>query len=201
MKGSSLIRCTTGLIFFCMFALAACSRNAPVHFYTLNSLSAADSHPLANSEIPAIGVGPVSMPGYLDRLQIVTRPDQSRLEINDSVHWAEIPKTAFLRVLTENLSALLVSNHVFAFPWRKEARIRYQIVVDVDRFDGEGRDIAVLQVNWAIIDKDQEKILTKQKTAIREPAEGSGYGGLVEAHSRALAKLSRQIADALNIIF
>lgn len=198
MKEAPVIRFATCLLCVCMLGLAACGRSAPVHFYTLNSLSRAGSHPLTNSEMPAIGVGPVSMPGYLDRLQMVTRSDQSRLEINDYVQWAETPKTAILRVLTENLSALLASNNVFAFPWRREARIRYQVVINVDRFDGQGRETAVLEAGWAIIDTDRHKILTKQKTAIREPAQGGGYGALVEAHSRALAKLSRRIADAFD---
>ena len=200
MKDAPVIRFATCLICVCMLGLAACGRNAPVQFYTLNSLSRAGSHSFANTEMPAIGVGPVSMPGYLDRLQMVTRSDQSRLEINDYIQWAETPKTAFLRVLTENLSALLASNHVFTFPWRREARIRYQVVINVDRFDGEGRETAVLEAGWTIIDTDRHKILTKQKTAIREPAQGHGYGALVEAHSRALAKLSRQIADAFNAV-
>lgn len=188
-----------GLILIALLGLAACvSGNAPLHYYMLSPLPEAGSSVPSNVNLPAIGVGPVSMADYLNRPQIVTRTDQNRLQIHDSRQWAEIPKTAFSRILTQNLSLLLSSNQVFAFPWRQEAHIRYQVMVDVDRFDGDGTEAAVLHASWSIADTVKNTILIKQRTDIREPSEGSGYDYLVEAQSRALARLSRQIADALK---
>jgi uncharacterized lipoprotein YmbA len=199
MKVAAYRKTATVLALACLLSLAACAGgNAPVHFYMLSPLPKTESAAILNTDMPTIGVGPVTMAAYLDRPQLITRSEQNRLQIHDSKQWAEIPKSAFLRVLTQNLSILLGSNQVFAFPWRREADIRYQVIVDVDRFDGEGSKTAVLQASWSIVDTERHKILVKKRVDIRQPSEGDGYDDLVEAQSRALADLSRQIAEAVK---
>lgn len=184
-----------------LLGLTACTlRNAPVHFYMLNPVPQTSTPSPSGEQLPPIGVGPISMAGYLNRPQIVTRSEQNRLQINETHQWAENPRTIFLRVLTQNLSQLLGSNQVFAFPWRREARIRYQVIVDVDRFDGEETRTAVLQAGWSIVDTRSNEILVTRRADLREPTNGIGFDKLVEAQSRALAELSRQIADGIREI-
>lgn len=182
-----------------LLALAACAgRNAPIRFYMLEPLAGKAPASLPGEGLPPIGVGPVTMAAYLNRPQIVTRSEHNRLQINETRQWAENLRTAFPRVLVQDLAHLLGSDRVFSFPWRREARIRYQVVVDVDRFDGEQTRTAVLQANWYILDTSKNRIVAKHRTDIREPADGIGVDKLVEAQSRALGQLSRQIADAVR---
>ena len=49
--------------------------SAPTRFYTLVPMAVPPSevNPITAERGPAIGVGPVTLPGYLDRREIVTR--------------------------------------------------------------------------------------------------------------------------------
>ncbi len=189
------------LVLAALLGLTACTGgNAPIRFYMLTPLPGPAAASRAGETLPPIGVGPVHMADYLNRPQIVTRSEHNRLQINEAWQWAENPRSAFLRVLVQNLTQLLGSNQVFAFPWRREARIRYQVIVDVDRFDGEDTHTAVLKAGWSVVDTRKNKILAKRRADIRQPADGTGVDKLVQAESRALAELSRQIADTIREI-
>jgi uncharacterized protein len=71
-------------------------------------------------------------------------------------------------------------------------------MLDVVRFDGDlGKD-AWLVARWSIVgDKDKE-LLAVSRSSIREPVTRSGYDALVAAQSRALAKLSHEIVEAIQ---
>ncbi|HEX5606452.1 MAG TPA: PqiC family protein, partial [Candidatus Binatia bacterium] len=65
----------------------------------------------------SLGIGPIKIPRYLDREQLVTRISQNRFAIAENDRWAEPLEENFSRVLSENLSILLQIDRVAAFPW------------------------------------------------------------------------------------
>ena len=74
MKVAAYRKTATVLALACLLSLAACAGgNAPVHFYMLSPLAKTESAAILNTDMPAIGVGPVTMAAYLDRPQIITR--------------------------------------------------------------------------------------------------------------------------------
>ena len=72
-----------------MLLLAACGTSEPSRLYTLSALpDRSEGAAVARAATPAVGVGPVTLPQYLDRPQIVERTGPNRLEIAEFDRWA-----------------------------------------------------------------------------------------------------------------
>src|SRR5262252_2493897 len=65
-----------------------------------------------------IGVGPVTLPAYLDRPQMVIRPASDQIEINEFEQWGEPLRSGVTRVVAVNIARLLLETRVVRFPWR-----------------------------------------------------------------------------------
>jgi uncharacterized lipoprotein YmbA len=148
----------------------------------------------------AIGVGPIKLPEHLDRPQIVSRTSSNQLELAEFHRWAGSLKDDFSRVLAENLSILLATDRVSVYPWRKSVPIEYQVAVDVARFDAELGGNAWLIARWTVFGGRDKKVLFMERSRISETSDDHGYDAMVAAQSRALARLSREIADAIKNI-
>ena len=133
----------------------------PTKFYVLHSLQSSEETTRAIAKLPdvAIGVGPVRIPQYLERPQIVRRSGQNQLGMAEFAQWAEPIRVNLSRVLAENLSVLLTTKHVSLFPWLKSANIDYQIILEITRFDGNPENKALLRSKWSIFGEDGKKML------------------------------------------
>ena len=76
--------------------------------------------------------------------------------------------------------------------------IDYQVVVDIVRCDGRLGDAVWLEARWSILKSPEKKLLKMNRSSIREPVGGVDYIALVAAQSRAVAKLSQEIAEAIR---
>jgi uncharacterized lipoprotein YmbA len=179
--------------------IPGCASTAPSRFYLLNPLprSGTESRVEADSRCVSLGIGPIELPEYLDRSQIVSRISQNEVRLAEFDQWAEPLDHNFSNVLAENLSILLCVDHIAFFPWRRDISIDYQLVVEVTRFDGKLGGDALLSVYWTLLSEDGKPILKKQ-SSFREPCGAPDYEALVSAQSRALGRLSREIADAIE---
>lgn len=164
--------------------------------YVLNPLAAEAGGGAARGG-GTIGVGPISLPGYLDRAQIVTRAGAGDLELAEAARWGEPLRDNVGRVLAENLAALIPSDRVVLFPWRAGTSVQHRIVVDMTRFDGPLGGPISLEARWRILDA-QGRELALRTARLTEPTGASGYPTLVAAMDRALAALSRAIAQEVR---
>lgn len=173
--------------------------SAPARFYTLTPLAALQNgaDPVDAGRGAAIGLGPVTMPGYLDRIQIVTRRGRDEIELGEFDLWSDPLKDGATRVLGENLAALLRENRVSVLPRRSSQPVKYTVAVDVARFEGVGGGDVALEARWRIVGGDGKE-LTVRRSTFSETTGAPGYGALVAAMSRALGALSRDIATAIN---
>jgi hypothetical protein len=183
--------------------LAGCrSATSPVEFYTLSpiaDISEADKNAGIGDNL-AVGVGPIQIPKIIDRPQIVTRIGPNQINVDEFHRWAGSVYEDFLRVVTMNLSALLQSSLVVAFPWEDYFDPDYRIYMEIHQFDGRLGQYAQLDVTWAIIGREARKILLVRNSLIREPVQGEDYDTFVAAKSRILGTLSRQIAQGIKEI-
>lgn len=183
-----------------MVALGGCrfGPGQPTRLYVLTPISSA-APPSSARGTPgvAIGVGPIELPPYADRLQMVTGNTSAELHTNAYEQWAEPLRDSFSRVLAENLSLLLVTDRVVLFPWRGPQLIEYQVLVKVMHFLGELGGETSLIALWSIVDKNGQEVLTTQRSSFREPTGSQGYGDLAAAMSRTVAALSHDIAAAI----
>jgi hypothetical protein len=180
--------------------LSGCASTGTSRFYTLNSINSADIKEkvsLADNSI-AIGIGPVEIPDYLDRPQIVTRTSRNELKLSDFNRWAGSLKSDISRVLAKNLSALLTINNVHIYPWKLYMPVKYQIIVDITGFDGTPGGDVIFKANWTILGENGKKALLSDSSNFSEKINGQGYNALVAAESRVLERLSRDIAAAVK---
>jgi hypothetical protein len=148
----------------------------------------------------AIGIGPVRLPQYLVRPEIVTRTDANKINIADFDLWGGSLQDDFSRNLLENLSLLLASDRVSLYPWPGMGLVDYRVGMDVIRFDGNRGGDVVLIVSWAIRSGQDNKVIRVQNSRIQEPSGGQSYEAMVGGMSRALARLSREIGEGIKTL-
>ncbi len=181
--------------------LASCSGvSDPTKYYVLSPRPAAphDAAPTTLSSA-GVGVGPVSVPGYLARVQIVTRGANDEVEVSMYHRWAEPLESGIAQVLADNLATQIGSERVAVFPWRGVAArvLDYQVAVMVLRFDGSPGRQATLDARWRILGRDGKELALK-RTTISEPITGEGYQPLVLGMNRLLDTLAREIAAEIR---
>jgi uncharacterized lipoprotein YmbA len=180
-----------------LLLVAACSQTPPTQFYTLSSMQLPASD--VGGPNTVVGVGPVTLPEYLDRPQIVTRESGNRVMLADFSVWVEPVNGMFMRVLVENLSLLLATDNVIALPQRRPMRLDYQVEVDVTRFDADLSGRALLDARWRVFGRDGERLIGEGRSTIVEPAAEPGtYEAIVAALSKALGQMSAAIASAIE---
>ena len=173
--------------------------SAPTRFYTLVPMAGppTEAIPISAERGPAIGVGPVTLPGYLDRREIVTRRGRDEIELGEFDHWSEQLKDGAARVLAENLVVLLRTERVVLLSRQRSHPVQYQVAVDVARFEGAVGAAVTLEARWRILGRDGNELALRRST-VTEVAGAPGYGAVVAAMSRALGALSRDIATAIR---
>ena len=181
-------------------ALASCADSQPTRYYTLAALPAAPDAALpATPRALTVGVGPVTLPPYLDRPQLVTRDGSNRVVLADIDSWAEPLDGLFSRVLAENLAVLLRTDDVLLLPQRRLIPLDYQVEVDVTRFDVDTSGNAVLDARWWVLDQDGERLLRNGHSTITEPNQTGDHTAAAAALSRALGTMSNEIAQAIAV--
>jgi uncharacterized lipoprotein YmbA len=188
----------TSAFFAALLALGGCAESQPTRFYTLAAVP--DASREAMPGLPpdlTVGVGPVTLPPYLDRPQLVTRAGDNRAVLADFDNWVEPLDGLFARVLAENLALLLGIDDVLMLPQRRLVALDYQVEVDVTRFDVDASSNAVLDARWWVLDEDGENVLRSGRSTISEPAAAGDYTAAAAALSGALGAMSTEIAQAI----
>lgn len=145
-----------------------------------------------------VGVGPVSVAGYLDRPNLVFQESGNRLAISESHRWAgDLPEN-IARVTATNLSRLLRSSGVRVWPWESDEGLRYQVTLDILRLDGTPGGEAVLEASWRVYSLPDRRIAVSRSWSGAEPLERDGHEALVAAQSRLLARLAGEIAAGVR---
>jgi hypothetical protein len=130
---------------FAAFLFVACGSTSKASFYLLENLPATEK--MADAEALAIGVGPVSIPEYLDRPQLVRRGAGQVVELDEFERWAEPLEASLQRILIANLSTLLGTERVMSHPLRGSAPIAYRVAVEIDRLHPYSRSLEKL-LRW-----------------------------------------------------
>ena len=180
-----------------------CASTAPSKFYTLSPLAAGGeirSEKGASGQVLAIAVGPVRLPQYLVRQEIVTRTDANKINLGEFDLWGGSLQDDFSRNLLENLSRLLGNERVFLYLWPATGPMNFRVGVEVIRFDGKLGGDVVLIANWTIRDEQGKKVIRVENSRIQEPTGGENYEAMVGGMSRALGRLSREIGEAIKAL-
>ena len=147
----------------------------------------------------ALGIGPVRFPGYLDRQQIVTRISQNRFAVAENDRWAEPLEENFSRVLSQNLSILLQTDRIVAYPWERNQWPTYQVQVEVLRFEPNAEQLVELWARWNILDNARKTISVKDSYLSQRAIDRSTEAS-VAAMSDVLANFCQEIAAAIRVL-
>ena len=178
------------------------SATTPIEFYALTPLIGAPEadNTAGLGDTVAVGVGPLQMPKIIDRPQIVSRAGRNRINVDEFHRWAGSIYEDFLTVLALNLSSLLKTNRVAAYPWEEYFDPDYRVYMEVNQFDGRIGDYALLNITWTITGRQPTDLLRVRNSVIKEAVQSANYEDYVAAESRILAALSREIARELIAI-
>ncbi len=193
-----------GMISLCVLAavLGGCFGSShPSRFYTLSSLRGPEPTPQARSDDHRniVAIGPLAIPDYLDRPEIVTRAGQNEMRVNAFQRWAGPLDDDLSRTLIEDLSVLLPVDRFSVMRWNPAqhgAPIVYRVMVDVTRFDAVPGAVVFLDADWTVYGNEREILLNKRST-VSGKVNGTEYADLVAAMSKTIEDLSRAIAAAV----
>ena len=187
----------TAIAAFCIFAglAAGCASSPVTRFYTLSAAAA----PAATSSQLSVVVGPVSVPAVVDRPQIVVTTGPNQVRPEEFNRWAAPLQNSIGRVIAENLVAMLGTPRVVLFSQTLGVGIDYRAAIEVQRFESAPGEAATLDAVWTVSRAKDGKSQTG-RTTVREVASDKNYEALAAAHSRGLARLSRDIADGVRTL-
>jgi uncharacterized lipoprotein YmbA len=112
----------------------------------------------------SVGLGPIVLPDYLKRPTIVTRTSATQIDPSQTDRWGEPLDKGFARTLQENLRRQLGTDRVVLYPWYAIDRPRYQVTIDVVRFDRDGEGTAHLNARWEIRDTAANRVVHSDET-------------------------------------
>ena len=177
--------------------LGACGSSPPVDFYALQPMKATNTSPAEDGAI--LGLGPLTLPAYLQRPQLVTLGEGNEVSLDEFSRWAEPLETALPRVLSMNVDQLMDAVMVVAFPWQSTIEADYRLVGRVSTFTVNEAGLAILQVQWGVRDSEGEMLVQPRRDRFEAQAtEGGDPAAAVAALNLTVDQYSREIAQRLS---
>jgi uncharacterized protein len=194
------MRWLTRIVISCaMPVLAAGCASPPSHFYTLSSTATSAATGAAASSNLSVVVGPVSIPAIVDQPQIVVSTSANKVTLDEYNRWASPLQNNISRAVAENLVALLGTPRVSLFQQSLNAEADFRVAIEVQTFESAPGEAATLNVVW-VVRRTRDGTAETGRTSVREPATEKSFDALAAAHSRALARLSQDIADEIRVL-
>lgn len=186
-------------VFLTISSLTGCSSPREA-YYTLSAAGAINgAAPAGGESAYSVAVGPITLPEVVDRPQFVLRTGPNEVTFVELHRWAGPLKSEIPRIIADNLAADLNVKRVAAYPQSAGDNADYRVLVDIQRFDSTVGESVTIDALWTVKRASDGALQTGRSTA-QESGSGGTYDAMVAAHSRALATISREIADAIRLI-
>lgn len=200
----------TALLAACTVAYG-CSLLAPVpdrsRFFTLPVPPEAETQ---RSEMPrdgsdaapgiVYGLGPVTIPAYLERREVVTRVSSTEVAYSETDRWAEPLTVNVSSVLRQSLSGTLGTNAIVLYPWVGTVKVDYQVEIRLSRFERDATGESHLAGRWSIKDvRDGREVVVKD-TVLTRPGAPGDTAAAAAALSGTVSDLGQEIATALRAL-
>jgi hypothetical protein len=165
----------------------------PEYFSLRPEAGAAAGAPVAQRPDLGLAIGPIEIPRYLDRDEVVTRDASHRLIPWDEHRWGGSLRSDVLRVLADDLGTLLGTTRVAVYPAEARFPLSYRVLLDVLEFEGALGQPVRLRARWTVADA-AGRALAVEEARIEEPAASASFDAYVAAESAALGRVTAQIA-------
>jgi uncharacterized lipoprotein YmbA len=195
-----MMRRRAALAVLCAVAAVAagCGTSPPARFYALSSTAAPPSPPVPPATL-LIAVGPVTIPAVVDRPEIVVNVGQNELRIDEFNRWAAPLQDGVARAIAENRVVMLGTPRVILFPQQLATDPEYRVAVEIRTFETVPGTGIRLDAVWTLRRATDGRTETG-RTSAREAVADASYDALAAAHSRAVARLSQDIAAAVTAL-
>ncbi|RPJ35070.1 MAG: membrane integrity-associated transporter subunit PqiC [Verrucomicrobiaceae bacterium] len=187
---------------FPVLLAASCGVLTPVKDVTVNHvLDATVPARQVTGSSPAIAIARPSLPGYLDRQQLVSRGGDGRILMNSYQLWAEPLDTGISRVTALNLGRL--ANSLNIQPVETFVTLDYESLLEIriSRFEPDAAGNVVLECTWKLQPVSGRVTSPRTFHTVIQPAgpqDAMGpQAGRIAAMNEALARLAREISRAL----
>jgi hypothetical protein len=139
----------------------------------------------------------VTIPASLDQPQIVIEGGQNQVQIDEFNRWAGPLNDNIARVVAQNLEVLLAMPEVASGPLANFLP-DYMVSIEVVRFRSVRGQGTQLEAIWTVRSVAKGAARSGHTTA-DETVSDESFAALAAAHSRALTKLSQDIASAIRL--
>lgn len=175
--------------------LAGGCASPPARFY---NLSAATS-PAGPSTDLSVAIGPVSVPALVDRPEMVVSTGPNRVSIDEFNRWAAPLKGEIGLRVAENLVLMLGTDRVTQAAQTATPGVQYRALIEVQRLEATPGVATVFDAVWSVRHTSDGKSITG-RTRVQEPLRESDLAAVAAAYSRAVVRLSQEIADAVRTL-
>jgi len=181
-----------------VFLILSCAKSSkPVEYYMLDASVGIDNNQtLKGDEGPMIGLGPIRLPEYLDRFQMVVAVSENKYKLIDGHRWAEKLDQNISLALFKTLPSQLGTDRMIRYPWPQRSGVDFQVKIDILELniDQDGRSQLIAQ--WSI--KSRDKTILNKRSTFTAQASTTDIDKMVQAQSECLTKLGQEIAVNLK---
>lgn len=178
------------------FALAACSTSPPARFFGLSPMALPTN---AGEPAPVVvGVGPIDLPDYIKRPQIVTRSSGNEFIVHEYDRWAERLDDAIPRLLATNIDVVSPRLAAIATPYQATVGIDYRLLARILRFDTDADGLAVLEIHWGFAKQGASVRESRRSRYTAQASNPEDPSAIVAALQQTLEACSREMASAIE---
>jgi uncharacterized lipoprotein YmbA len=180
--------------------LAGCGQTETSRLYTLSPTADVSVRASTNEQL-SVGIGPVTLPQYLDRPQIVVRLSPNKLELSEFDRWAEPLSHTVPRILAANLSSLLGTERVYALPMIRRRSTDLAVAIDITQFEPNATGSASLVARWEIFTSDESQPIDEGRIATQRSGGATGdHEAMAASLSVLLGELSEVLASRITAL-
>jgi uncharacterized protein len=204
MRNRSAVLVFLALVCICLTACVHVGQQQeqPWRLFTLSPLPQPEAEQAGSTRSagpvqPAIGVGPIHLPEYLDQDQIVTRVSPNGITLSDGDRWAEPLEDNIAHVLAQNLSRLLQTDQITLYRWPGRQRPTYRLEIEILNFETDTAGTAHLAARWLLRDVASRRTIAEKETRLTDSAAVGSTEHRVASLSQALGDFSVEIAKVI----
>ena len=177
--------------------MAGCfSRGPEDQFYMLKSADIPTKTGSTHQRGPLLGLGPIRLPAYLDRPQMVVAVSPETYRLAEGHRWAERLDQNIARVSMENIGALLPGFRMILHPWPREPKPDVQMTLDIQDMHVTPEGRVLMQALWSF--KGPQNPPQSFRFTCNEPASTTDFAKMVEVEGYCLGRLNRDMAKSVQ---
>ncbi len=175
-----------------LLALGACGSTPESAYYRLSGSATGGS-----GDGPAVGIGPVEIPEYLNRNSMLFNYNDNALHVASYQRWAEPLGDGITRVVGLNLARSLDTQNIRTFPWPPLDRPDYSVQIWLLVLDASTEHTRLV-AEWRLWQPGSKREVMRRISRYEEDGIDFDGGALAAATSRMLLQLSEDIAASIR---